>query len=159
VTGATPVPETAIVAGEFVALLVTVMPPATLPAVAGANVALKVAVCPGERMTPESPPALKPAPATLTFEIVRLEFPALVSITFCEALLDTFTLPNATFVELLFKTRVTGLTVSRAALLAAVPALLLTDAVNWTPLYELVVAETVYVGDVAPPIAVPFSYH
>lgn len=142
--GATPVPESAITVGEFDALLVTVMPPLSLPAVAGANVALNVAVCPGERMTPESPPpALKPAPLTATFEIVTLEFPAFVNIRFCELLLDTFTLPNARLVELLFSRRVTGLTVRRAALLVAVPALLLTTAVNCIPLYEVVVAEIV----------------
>ena len=134
-----PVPESAITAGEFEALLVTVMPPVTLPAVAGANVALNVAVCPGERMTPESPPpALKPAPATLTFEIVTLEFPALVSMRFCELLPDTFTPPNVRLLELLFKRRVTELTVRRAALLVAVPPMLLTVAVNRAPLYEVV---------------------
>jgi len=138
------VPESAITAGEFEALLVTVMPPVTLPAVAGANVALNVAVCPGESVTPESPPpALKPAPATLTLEIVTLEFPALVSMTLCELLLDTFTLPNARLLELLLKRRVTELTVRRAALLIAVPPLLLTAAVNCAPLYEVAIAEIV----------------
>lgn len=94
-------------------------------------------------MTPESPPALKPAPATLTFEIVTLEFPALVSVTLCELLLDTFTLPKARLWELLFRRSVTELTVRRAALLVAVPPLLLTAAVNCAPLYEVVVAEIV----------------
>lgn len=144
VTGATPVPESAMTAGEFEALLVTVMPPVTLPAVAGANVALKVAVCPGERMMPESPPpALKPAPATLTLEIVTLEFPAFVSSRLCELLLDTFTSPKARLLELLFKRRVGELTVRRAALLVAVPPLLLTVALNCAPLYEVVVAKIV----------------
>ena len=137
-------PDSAITVGQFEALLVTVMPPVTLPAVAGANVALNVAVCPGERMTPESPPlALNPAPATLTFEIVTLEFPVFVSVTLCELLLDTFTLPNPRLLELLFKRRVAGLTVSRAALLVALPPPLLTAAVNCAPLYEVVVAEIV----------------
>jgi hypothetical protein len=140
--GATPVPERAMVAGEFEALLATFMLPVTLPTIAGANVALSVTVLAGERMMPESPPpALKPAPATVTFEIVMLEFPALVSVTFCELLFDTVTSPNATLVELLFRRRVTLFTVSIAALLWAVPALLRTAAVNFAPLYEVVVPE------------------
>lgn len=95
-------------------------------------------------MTPESPPpALKPAPATLTFETVTLELPALVSKTLCELLLDTFTLPKVRLWELLFKRRVTEFTVRSAALLVAVPALLLTVAVNRAPLYRVVVAEIV----------------
>lgn len=93
-------------------------------------------------MTPESPPALNPAPATATFEIVTLEFPALVSRTFCELLLDTFTLPNARFVELLFRRRIGEFTVRKAVLLVATPALLLTTALNCAALSE-VVAESV----------------
>ena len=42
--GATPVPESEIVAGEFVALLVTVSAPVTAPGVAGSNATLSVAV-------------------------------------------------------------------------------------------------------------------
>jgi hypothetical protein len=51
------------------------------------------------------------------------------------------------------------LTVRSAALLVAVPPLLLTVAVNSAPLYEVVVAEILKVDDVAPPITIPFSYH
>jgi hypothetical protein len=140
VTGARPVPESATVNGEFVALLVTMMLPVALPAVAG----LSVPLCPGERMTPASPPpALNPAPETLTFEMVTLEFPVLVRITFCVLLLDRFMLPNAKLVALLFKRKVAALTVRLAALLVALPALLLTTAVNCIPLYEVVAAEIV----------------
>ena len=42
--GATPVPESEIVAGEFVALLVTTTVPVTAPDVAGSNATLSVAV-------------------------------------------------------------------------------------------------------------------
>jgi len=144
VTGARPVPERVITVGEFVALLVTVMLPVALPAVAGENVALSVPLCPGERVTPASPPpALNPAPETLTFEMVTLEFPALFRITFCVLLLDRFLLPNAKLVALLFKRKVAGLTVRVAALLFALPALLLTTATNCIPLYEVVAAEIV----------------
>jgi hypothetical protein len=70
------------VSGEFVALLATETLPVALPAADGSNVAVKVAVCPGVRIVPEeTPEALKPAPETVTLEIVTLEFPALVSVT------------------------------------------------------------------------------
>ena len=91
------------VMGEFNELLVTVTRPVTLAATAGANSTLNVAVCPGDRVMPERPRALNPAPATLTYEIVTLDFPALVSRTLRQLLLETVTLPNATFVELLFR--------------------------------------------------------
>jgi hypothetical protein len=81
-TVATPVPESEMESGELVALLATETLPVTLPAAAGANVAVKAAVCPGPRMSPEETPlALKPEPDTVTFEIVTLEFPAFVSVT------------------------------------------------------------------------------
>jgi len=43
---------------------------------------------------------LKPAPATSTCEIVTLELPAFVSVTFCVPVLDTFTLPKFKALEL-----------------------------------------------------------
>jgi hypothetical protein len=68
--------------GEFVALLATEIPPFALPAPDGAKVAVKDALCPGARISPEeTPAALKPAPETVTFEIVTLEFPAFVRVT------------------------------------------------------------------------------
>lgn len=50
-------------------------------------------------------------------------------------------------------------TVSTAALLVALPAVLLTSAVNCALLAEVVSAGVVYVDDVAPLIAVPFIFH
>ena len=62
-TTLTPVPESEMVSGEFEALLATATLPVTLPAAEGLNVAVKVAVCPGLKMSPvETPLALKPAP-------------------------------------------------------------------------------------------------
>ncbi len=79
---ATPVPESEMASGEFVALLATETLPVTLPALEGAKVAVKVAVWPGAMISPEdTPAALKPAPETVTLEIVTVEFPALVSVT------------------------------------------------------------------------------
>jgi hypothetical protein len=52
-----------------------------------------------------------------------------------------------------------ALSVSVAALLVALPALLATTTLNSEPLSELVVAGVVYVEDVAPLMAVPFFCH
>jgi len=53
----------------------------------------------------------------------------------------------------------TALSVSVAALLVALPALLVTTTLNSEPLSELVVAGVVYVEEVAPLMAVPFFCH
>src|SRR5450631_3885683 len=124
-------PESVMESGEFAALLTTETLPVMLPAAAGAKVAVKVAVCPAARMTPETPVALKPAPETVTFEIVTLEFPAFVSVTAWVLLLDTFTLPKLKDDELELRRSDEALTVSVAALLVALPALLLTATVNF----------------------------
>jgi hypothetical protein len=52
-----------------------------------------------------------------------------------------------------------ALSVSVAALLVALPALLVTTTINRDPLSELVPAGVVYVEEVAPPMAVPFFCH
>src|SRR5579859_1940395 len=80
---ATPVPVRVFVAGEFQALLVTLTLPVALPTTAGAKVTLTLAVCPGDKISPVTPPpALNPAPETVTVEIVTLKFPTLVRVTF-----------------------------------------------------------------------------
>jgi len=138
------VPDRVIESGELVALLATEMLPEALPEVDGVNVAVKVAVCAGFRISPEdTPEALKPAPETVTFEIVMVEFPAFVSVTFCVPLLETFTLPKLTDEELEFSKRVAAVTVSTAALLVALPALLLTATVNFALLSVVVSAGVV----------------
>lgn len=79
---ADPLPDAEIVAGEFVALLVTVTVPEKLPDATGRKVSSRVADCPGARISPaEMPLAEYPAPETPTLEIVTLEFPELVSVT------------------------------------------------------------------------------
>jgi hypothetical protein len=76
------VPESATESGELVALLATETLPVALPAEDGEKVAVSVATCPGVRISPEETPlALKPAPETVTLEIVMLAFPAFVSVT------------------------------------------------------------------------------
>jgi hypothetical protein len=117
--------------GELAALLATEILPVMLPAAAGAKVAVRVAVCAGARISPEeTPAALKPAPETVTFETVTLEFPAFVSVTVFVLLLDTFTLPKLKDDELELRSSDDALTVSIAALLVAVPAVLLTATLN-----------------------------
>src|SRR5580704_12454256 len=146
--------------GEFVALLATETLPVALPAPDGANIAVKLAVCPGARISPEeTPDALKPAPETVTVEIVTLEFPAFVSVTLCVALLDTLTLPKLSEEELELRSSVDALTERVAALLVALPAALLTATVNCALLSVVVSAGVVYVADVAPLIAAPFLLH
>ena len=88
-------PDRATVAGEFVALLVTVTLPFTLPAAVGANAMLSVADWLGVRTVPAvTPLALNPAPVTATLDMVMLEFPLFVSVTLDEPLLPTFTFPK-----------------------------------------------------------------
>ena len=90
----TPIPDREMLAGELVALLLTVILPLAAPLADGANVEVSAVVCPGARIMPLAPVELKPAPATSTCAIVTLEFPALVMVMFCALLLDTFTLPK-----------------------------------------------------------------
>jgi hypothetical protein len=91
----TPVPLSAIVAGEFVALLTTLMFPAALPAVAGAKLTVRVKLCPAARVTaPEHPLTLNPAPLIAACEMVTLPVPLFVSVIVCEALLPTRALPK-----------------------------------------------------------------
>jgi hypothetical protein len=119
------------VSGELVALLVTDTLPAMLPAEAGLNVAVKLAVCPGVKMSPvETPLALKPAPEMLTPEIVTFEFPLLVNVTIWLPVLDRFTLPKLKLEALEFSTSVAAFTVSAGELLVALPALFVTVTEN-----------------------------
>ncbi len=129
--------------GELVALLATEMLPVTLPAAAGVKVAVKVAVCPGFSITPETPAALKPAPETVTLEIVTMEFPALVSVTGNVPVFGMVTLPKLNDDALELRSSEEALTVSIAALLVALPAVLLTATVNFALLSVVVSAGVV----------------
>lgn len=83
------------VVGELGALLTTEMLPVTLPAAAGANLALRVVLWPTAKVTGRvSPLTLKTAPVTLAWEMVRLALPKLVKVTICELLLPTVTFPK-----------------------------------------------------------------
>jgi hypothetical protein len=92
-----PVADSAIFAGEFVALLVIVTLPIALPASVGANTSLSVVDCVGVRVTPAiALLLLNPAPETRTLEIVTFEFPWFVTVTSDELLLSIFTGPKFT---------------------------------------------------------------
>lgn len=76
VTLATPVPDSAIVAGEPDALLTTVTAPVKLPAVVGENSTPKVRLCEGASVTGvPAPLRAKLEPASDICEIVTLELP------------------------------------------------------------------------------------
>lgn len=130
--GWTPVPDRVTVAGELVALLVTVTLPVTLPVPDGANVTLSVAVCPGVRICPVEIPAsgVNPAPEMVIFETVTLEFPALVNVTPRVVLLPMLTFAKLRLVELKLSRNVAAFTVSVAKLLVTLPAPFVTVTVN-----------------------------
>ena len=82
VVPATPVPLTAIVAGEFRALLLRLMPPEMLPALSGAKRTLKVLLWPAAIVSGVfKPKTEKPTPVPLSWLMVRLAEPALVIVT------------------------------------------------------------------------------
>ena len=139
--GATPIPVKVIDAGELDALLTTETLPVTLPVAAGAKVTFKVTICPEVTISPaDTPLAVKPGPEIVTFEIVILELPELVSVT-PRLLLPTFTFPKLRAdAPATSRPGGTALTVRIAALLVTLPAVLVTTTVNWVPLAEVVSA-------------------
>jgi hypothetical protein len=139
-----PVPLREIVAGEFVALLATTTLPVTLPEPVGAKVTFKVAVFPAARMSPlDKPLTLKPGPEMLSFEMVMLALPELVSVTLWLLLAPTFKVPKLKVEGLTVNWLAIVLTVRVAGLLFTLPAELLTITVNCDPLSEVVVAGVV----------------
>jgi hypothetical protein len=96
-----PVPLRVIVSVEVEALLTIVIAPLGVPAVVGANCALKDMLWPAAITCPALSPLIpKPAPETLADEIVADAVPEFVSITHDDALLLTSTLPKLTVVAL-----------------------------------------------------------
>lgn len=93
----TPVPVSGTVTVELLALLVIVMLPEALPAVVGANCAMKLVLWLAASVNgAEIPAAVKPLPLALTAEIVALALPLFVSVMVCCPLLPTATFPNDT---------------------------------------------------------------
>ena len=125
-------------------MLATETLPVTLPAVAGAKLTLKVADCPAFKIVPaDTPLSLKPAPETVTLEIVTLELPEFVSVTTRLVLEPVLMFPKLKLVGLALSRYVAAFTVSVAALLVTLPAELLTTTVDCAPLSVVVVAEVV----------------
>ena len=141
----TPLPVKEIVAvGLVLALLATTTLPVTLPVLIGANVTFNVVDCPGARTVPEDTLlALKPVPEALTLEMVRLPVPEFLSVTPRTLLLLVSTFPKLKLVGLTLRALLAVPTVSVAALLVTLPALLLTATVNCAPLSLVVVAGVV----------------
>ncbi len=80
----TPVPLRLTRVGELDALLVTVMLPLALPAVAGRKAAVNGVDCPAARVMGKlSPLRLKPAPLAVAAVIVTLDEPVFVNVTVC----------------------------------------------------------------------------
>ena len=99
--GATPVPESEIVAGEFVALLVTVTVPLTLPGVAGSKVTTErrgLIWC--ERGSRAHAARAEAEPVAFTPEMVWFAFPLFVTMTLSELVVPSFTLPKLKLVGL-----------------------------------------------------------
>ena len=122
-TECVPVPDKPIVVGEFVALLVMLtLAPFTVPAVAGANVTVRVADCPGVSTVPLGMPlALSPAPVTVTPEIVMFELPLFVTDVVSELSVPSPTLP---------KGKLVGLAPSDAAWVACVAAAIILNDIT-----------------------------
>jgi hypothetical protein len=96
-----PVPERPMVAGEPVALLVTVTAPVTLPAAVGLKITLKLSCCVGVRVAGvPAPLRLNPVPEAAMLETVTLTFPVLVTVSVCVAEVPVFTLPKLRLVAL-----------------------------------------------------------
>jgi len=132
------------VAGELVALLVTVALPGRLPADAGVKVTFRVAVWPGVKICPvEIPAAVYPAPEILTLDIVTLEFPALVNVTPWTLMLPMLMLEKLKLAVLALRRDVGVVTVRVAALLVTLPAAFVTVTVNDAPVSEAAVTGVV----------------
>jgi hypothetical protein len=93
--GCMPVPLREIVAGELVALLMTLMLPPTAPVAAGEKLTESGRLCPEARVAPpEKPVTANPAPAAATCEMLTLPVPVFVTVTACDVELPTNVLPK-----------------------------------------------------------------
>ena len=93
--GAVPTPLNAIVSGEFGKLLAIEMVPLALPAVVGANFAVKEVPCAGISVTGVANPLmLKPVPDTLPEAITTLAVPVFVKVIAMESLAPVTRLPK-----------------------------------------------------------------
>jgi len=95
ICGCTPVPLRETTAGEFVAVLTTLMFPDTAPVASGENFAVSGRLWPAESVTaPGNPVTLNPVPAAATCEMLTLPVPVFVIANACDAELPTRVLPK-----------------------------------------------------------------
>jgi len=123
-----PAPDRLILA--VAALLATDTLPDIEPAADGAKVTFKLALCPGVRMVPDMPEAVKPAPEMLVLEMFTFEVPEFVKATLKLLLVPTVVLPKLKLDGLVVSTGVVELTLRTAVLLVEVPAELETTRTN-----------------------------
>ena len=109
VPAVTPVPDRAIVSVGLEAFELTVTVPVAAAAVVGANVTLKLALWPAAKVTGAVIPLrVNPVPVMLTWDIVTLDPPVLVTVSERDLLVPTVTLPKARLVG--FDARVPAVT-------------------------------------------------
>lgn len=93
--GLVPVPESAMLSGEFEAFEMMASVPLSAPAAGGANAAVKVTLCPGFSVTGSvSPVKENPVPETFACEIVTGDPPEFVKVSYRLAVLPTCTPPK-----------------------------------------------------------------
>lgn len=98
-SGATPVPDSDAVAGEFVAVLTNETDPDAAPLVPGVNVRVTWLVVPAAIANGNvNPVTLNPDPVTLAAETVTEPVPVFERVTVCVVLNPTTTLPKETLV-------------------------------------------------------------
>jgi len=156
----TPVPETGIEIGEFVALLAMMIIPEKGAALVGVNTTPSGKVCPGATTDPASDDeTLKPGAAILAEVIVTGAVPLFVRFTTAELLAPTATLPKFKLVTSAASSGAPGRTVSMAGLLSRLPAELLTVTEKIDPSSKAWVGGVTYDAEVAPGIITPFFCH
>ncbi len=152
---ACPVPESAIVCGLPLALLVMVRLPVRGPAVSGVNVTSIVHVAPGATDTPHADENEK-SPLTLIDVMVRLPGPLLVMVTVCGGLVvETGRVANVSDdgVNVMIGTGAVGVTAFEGADAGPVPTALVATTVK---VYVVPLANPVTViGEPAPEAVMP----
>ena len=92
-----PVPDSGMLIGELVALLLIETVPVTLPADVGEKPTVKEVDCPAARVNGSASPFIvKPVPVTPSWDKETLLFPVFVNVTLCEVLVPVATFPKVT---------------------------------------------------------------
>lgn len=92
---AAPIPLRLMTVGEP-AFVLTETVPVTLPAVVGANTALKVMLLPEVSVCAVKPVTLNPVPVTVSEETTRFTVPVFLSVIVCELFVPSTTVPKVT---------------------------------------------------------------